>query len=385
MSDIFFGAEEELKSPIKKSSNKKKESALKPLSTIESLNLGNVSREVSLNTSDKGLCKIRPKAIKPSLHNPRPDWSIDDEWLQKHVLVDFEDLFETEMDSSCLVKIKEVEEKGKVREEAIFPDFSELVNNPDTKSRKDFEFLVSLAKSIREVGQVQPIEVETDQSNGAFVVLEGHLRRLACILGRVPYIEAVRNEGLKDLDETLKVERQITENSVRKNLSPYGVYKLASHFIENNPHIKTRELAEKLKISQTYATYYKNLVVNRSKISPLIYIALEKDLLSSRVLQSLLSTKSIKAQEKLLTSILGKEISIIGDKVGTSIVKPVKEGRKRTVSTMKVSTTENCLKAGNRLISLVPDLKQRSGIAQVSSVEDMDQLLNVFLEYLLEG
>lgn len=382
MSDIFFGEEETLKSPSKtKRSNSKK---VKPLSTVESLNLGNISKELTLNSGEKGLCKIRPKALKPSSHNPRPDWHIDDEWLIKHLLVDFDDLFENDLDSNCLVKIREFEEGGKVFEYAEFPAFSELYADPDPGTESDYNFLVDLAKSIREVGQVQPIEVETDHENGCFIVLEGHLRRLACIIGRLQYIDAVRNEGLQDLDIDKKVERQITENSLRKNLSPFGIFKLVSHFIEADPKISTRELANKIKISQTNASVFKKLFVNRSKISALVYISLEKDLLHIKALRTILAVKSINAQEKILKTIIGTDFENMVEtkKVETKVRH--KDGRKRTVSSFKISSEENCIKAGNKLINLLPDISERTSLMKVNSVEDMDKVLEALVNYLLE-
>jgi hypothetical protein len=383
MSDIFFGAEENLKG-LASDKPKKQATTPKKLSTIESLNLGNVSRELSMNSGDKGLCKIRPKAIVPSSHNPRPDWTIDDEWLKLHVLVDFDDVFENEIESTCLVKIEEVEDESGVVELVTFPSFVELNGRPEPKSEKDYNFLVALAKSIREVGQVQPIEVETNHEKGGFVVLEGHLRRLACILGRMPYIDAVRNEGLHQLSDASKVERQITENSIRKNLSPFGIFKLASHFVDQNPKISSRELADKLKITQTYSAVYKKVVINRAKLTPLLYIAIEKDLLSQRGLREVVSQKSIKSQEKVLHKLLGTDYIKLDDNQIPTKPKSNREGRKRTVSTFRISTKENCIKAGNKLITIVPTLSDKCDLQQVNSVEDMDKLLDAFVLYLLE-
>ena len=73
-----------------------------------SLNFGNVSKQVSFNDgNNEGYYKVRPKALKPSPHNPRPDWVIDDGWLVKHVGIDMEDIFESNMNLNCLVKINE--------------------------------------------------------------------------------------------------------------------------------------------------------------------------------------------------------------------------------------------------------------------------------------
>lgn len=381
MSDIFFGAENELKvSPSKGNIAKKS----KTLSITQSLNLGNISKELTLNTGEEGLCKIRPKSLRPSAHNPRPDWYIDDLWLKQHALVDFDDVFENELESSCLVKITEVEENGDITEKVVFPDFNALQGNPEFKTKKQYEFLVELARSIRDIGQVQPIEVETNHESNCFVVLEGHLRRLACILGRVPFIKAVRNEGLQEVNRDIKVERQITENSLRKSLSPYGVYKLVAEFLEASPGLTTREISNKVKISQTYASLYKKLVVSQKKISPLIYICLEKDLLSSRSLKSILAAKSLKSQENLLKKFLGKEYESLTEYKNSKPKEIVKEGRKRSVSMFKISTESDCIRAGNKLLSLLPSLKANSELKEVSSIEDMDKVLNALVNILLE-
>tara|TARA_B110000879_G_scaffold81488_1_gene113082 strand:- start:1417 stop:2565 length:1149 start_codon:yes stop_codon:yes gene_type:complete len=381
MSDIFFGTEELLKSPASKGKVKKK--GIK-LSTTESLNLGNVSKELTLNDGEEGLCKIRPKALRPSSHNPRPDWYIDDEWLKKHVKVDFTDLFESEIEGECLVKIHEIEEKGEIVEKAVFPTFKALIGSPNPNTEKQFEFLVELAKSIRDLGQVQPIEVETDHERKCFVVLEGHLRRLACILGRLPFIKAVRNEGLQEVSKEVKIERQITENSIRKSLTPFGIYKLASSFIDSFPSMSTRVLAEKLKISNTYAAIFKKLVVSKSKFTPLLYVCLEKDLLSTKGIQNVSIAKSIKSQELIIKKYLGKEYDDISGQTASESKKIKKEGRKRTVSTLRISSEESCIKAGNKLISLFPDLAKKSELDSVSSVEDMDKVLSELINYLLE-
>jgi len=96
---------------------------------IRALNFGNVSTQVSFNDGDKeGYYKVRPKALKPSDHNPRPDWVINDSWLVKHVGIDMQDIFESNMDLNCLVQIKEEVVDGKSIEIVIYPEFEQLLN-----------------------------------------------------------------------------------------------------------------------------------------------------------------------------------------------------------------------------------------------------------------
>ena len=94
------------------------------------------------------------------------------------------------------------------------------------------------------------------------VVLEGHLRRLACILGRIPYINAIRNEGLHDLSRREKINRQITENSLRTNVTVYGHYKLACDEIKEIPNVTVRELSARLKIQKDLASSLIKLISN---------------------------------------------------------------------------------------------------------------------------
>ena len=106
------------------------------------LNFGNVSTQVSFNDGNsEGYYKVRPKALKPSDHNPRPDWVIDDNWLIKHVGVDMHDIFESDTDSNCLVKLQEDTVDNKSVEYAIYPEFEDLLNSPNVAQKKEYEFL----------------------------------------------------------------------------------------------------------------------------------------------------------------------------------------------------------------------------------------------------
>ncbi|HAT9111935.1 TPA: hypothetical protein JBB41_16665, partial [Legionella pneumophila subsp. pneumophila] len=326
-----------------------------------SLNFGNVSKQVSFNDgNDEGYYKVRPKALKPSAHNPRPDWVIDDAWLVKHVGIDMEDIFESNMNLNCLVKINEEEVDGKLIESIIFPQFEELLNSPNITQKKEFDFLVNLAKSIRETGQIQPIEIESDSENNTLVVLEGHLRRLACILGRIPYIKAIRNEGLHNLSRRDKIGRQITENSLRTNISVLGNFKLASEEIKENPKITVRDLSTRLKIQKDLASTLIKLILYPDKYHSSIYSALESGHLSANNLIKVASYNRQDRQELFIYKLLEKNIEL-----PVQMKKPIPrgtDGRKRSVASMQIKTIDNCVKAGNKLLSCIPELKDYSTI-----------------------
>lgn len=351
----------------------------------QTLNFGNISKPVSFNDGNsEGYYKVRPKALLPSKHNPRPDWIIDDAWLVRHVGIDMEDIFEGNQNSLCLVKLIEEEDvDGKHIEHAIYPEFEALVNNPDIAQKKEYEFLLSLAKSIRDIGQIQPIEIESDFENNALVVLEGHLRRLACILGRVPYIKAIRNEGLHDLGKRKKIERQITENSLRHNISVYGNYKLACEELKEDKKITVRDLVAKLRISRDLASALIKLISLPEKFHPAIGDVLAKGLLSANNLIKVVALKRMDRQEQFLAKFLQNALPSNINQENT--LARGKDGRKKTVATLQIKTADNCIRAGNKLLQCLPDLQKQANMTEVHSVEDMERLLKSFEAFLLEN
>jgi len=375
---LFIGTSEEC---VTETRGKKSED-IQQNDTTKTLNFSSVSKHLSFNEGNKeGYYQVRPKAIRPSDHNPRPDWVIDDAWLVKHVGIDMEDVFENEMEEKCLVVIKEIEKNGEMVEEVEFSSFDDLRNSPNESQRKEYEFLVQLATSIREVGQIQPIEIESDPDGKVFVVLEGHLRRLACILGRVRYIKAIRNEGLQGLSKRDKVGRQITENSLRSNVSLCGNYKLSIDEINENKKISSRELSNRLKIQKDVASAFIKLASNPDNYHDIIYKALEGNLLASRALVKACSYKRKDMQESFVLKIVKRNKSDIGIKPEDK-VRGV-DGTKKTVASFRIKSVENCVRAGGKLLSSIPELSERSNVKEVKSVDDMIAVLKSLEEFLL--
>lgn len=349
------------------------------------LNFGNVSKQVSFNDGgSEGYYKVRPKALKPSQHNPRPDWVIDDNWLVKHLGIDMDDIFESNMNSHCLVKLQETEIDGKSFESAIYPEFEDLLNSPNPAQKKEYLFLVNLSKSIRETGQIQPIEIESDAETNTLIVLEGHLRRLACILGRVPYIKAIRNEGLHELSRREKIDRQITENSLRTNITVYGNYQLANEEIKENQKITIRELCGRLRIQKDLASAFIKLISNPDNFHPSIFEALRAGDLSANNLIKVVSLTRKDRQEIFINKLLLKNKSGNLEKIKTTLSRGT-DGRKRSVASIQIKTTENCVKAGNKLLQYIPSLKNYANIDEVKSVDDMVNLFKSLEKFLLEN
>ena len=347
----------------------------------KALNFGNISKAVSFNDGGmEGYYKVRPKALKPSPHNPRPDWGIDDRWLVTHVGIDMDDIFESTNSSECLVQIQEEELDGKHIEHVTFPEFNDLKNNPNPLQQKEYEFLVRLAKNIREIGQIQPIEIESNPEGNALVVLEGHLRRLACILGRVPYINAIRNEGLQGLSQREKIGRQITENSLRSNLTPYGNYQLAIDEVKENTNITVRELRDRLKIKREFASALLKVIGHPEKFHPLILETLKTGDLTVTNFIKVTAISSLDRQENFISKLLKKEKLEVKSDIKTRGT----DGRRKSVATMQIKSHEQCLKAGNKLLDLLPQLKEISNIHIVESVDDLSSLLKSFEKLLLD-
>ena len=348
------------------------------------LNFGNVSKQVSFNDgNDEGYYKVRPKALKPSEHNPRPDWTIDDNWLIKHVGIDMSDIFESNINTTCLVKLTEVDVNGKFIEQAIYPEFGMLLNSPDIAQKKEYDFLVSLSKSIRDTGQIQPIEIESNSESNTLVVLEGHLRRLACILGRIPYIKAIRNEGLHNLSRQEKIDRQITENSLRSNVSVFGKYKLACEELKENQKITASLLSSRLKIEARLASTLIKLISNFDKYHPIVYDALSSGKLSSNNLIKVVAISRQDRQELFVNKLLKKNNLEQSSQIKNTKLRGT-DGRKRSVASMQIKSTEHCVKAGNRLLQCIPELKKHADISEVLSVDDMVRLLKSLESFLLE-
>lgn len=349
--------------------------------TTTALNFGNVSKQLSFNDGNKeGYYQVRPKALKPSQHNPRPDWLIDDEWLVRHVGIDMNDVFESNMDSNCLIKIKEEEVNGEFIETVSYPLFEELLNNPDLSQKKSYDFLVELSQSIRNNGQIQPIEIESDEKNKCLVVLEGHLRRLACILGRIPYIKAIRNEELHALSKRDKIARQITENSLRTNVSVYGNFLLAQEEILENPQTTIRDLSARLKIQKDLSSAFIKLINHPEKYHSKVFECLKSGELTTRNLMKVVSTNGQDRQLMFLEKLFKKN-----NKENLSI--PTvrgRDGRKKTVAKFQIKSSENCIRAGNNLLKFIPALSEYAQMSSVSSVDDMEKLLKKLENFLLE-
>ncbi|WP_337177702.1 ParB/RepB/Spo0J family partition protein [Paludisphaera sp.] len=127
-------------------------------------------------------------------------------------------------------------------------DVDRIVPDPD-QPRKDFDpdALSRLAESLREKGQLQPIQVRWDATAEKFVVLMGERRwRAAREAGMKSLACVVRDAPLSDAE---KLSLQLVENCLREDLAPVEQAR-AFRSLMDCEGLSADQLAGKLSISK---------------------------------------------------------------------------------------------------------------------------------------
>lgn len=226
-----------------------------------------LTAEIKL-TRGKQLVEQNPFNLIPDPFNPRPNEIINDDWLAKHLHLNTPQ-------SKCYLS-----DDG----EYVIPDFSELgLNDKDENLYESYEFLRNLAYSLRQVGLIEPIEIFLADKNNdpeyfnnsdvefGYVILEGHQRRLAAMIGGLATITCI-----EITDETLlrklkvknrKIRRQLAENNLRKNLTTYQNYIMVKNLIASDEQqgLNVKELSSIIGL-------------NRFSTAPLLKLATEENL-----------------------------------------------------------------------------------------------------------
>jgi hypothetical protein len=124
------------------------------------------------------------------------------------------------------------------------------------------------------------------------------------------------------------------------------------------------------------------LISSPDKYHSSIYSALESGHLSANNLIKVMSYNRQDRQELFINKLLAKNNVELPDQVKKSLPRGT-DGRKRSVASLQIKTTDNCVKAGNKLLTCIPELKDYSTISEVKTVDDMVALLKSFEEFLL--
>lgn len=122
-----------------------------------------------------------------------------------------------------------------------------LIKDPVAPIRKDItlESVADLAKSIKEVGLIEPIVVR--KSNGQFEVIAGHRRLLASRLAKLTKIPCVVKEATDAETDIMKLH----ENIYRQDVNPIeeGHY---FKYLQRNYEATYKEIAESIGKSEQY-------------------------------------------------------------------------------------------------------------------------------------
>lgn len=334
-------------------------------SLLNSAKIANAGSDFDEKKDNIQLKKFFPLAILPDPNNPRPKWSIDDAWLNRHLLLNHE--------KQCLVVIDEDEFDPVLRDSPLkyIPTFDELENSPEESSREDYEVLRELAISIATVGQIQPIEV-TLRDDDLYVV-EGHLRRLACLLARRRVVIGVLNNTLSNKNRREILTRQMAENGRRKNLTASELFEIGCDYIstfENEKELPNNtELARFLGITVRrigpLIECMRAYPEGNKKVPVELIQCIEQGLVTQRTLADIMAFKQFGRRKKEAEKLLNT-----GDRKVVS-----KKGKSSTsTSGFSWKPKQNKVQSlGRLLIERIPELSGK-GINKVDDLNDLSQL-----------
>jgi len=315
----------------------------------------NASLTASLEyTRGKELVEHDPWLLIPDPNNPRPGEIIDDGWLHRVLKLG-------KPDSLCFAS-----EGG-----WVVPKFDSLSGDLGGAKKEDYEFLVQLSESIRHDGLIEPIEIfladkkyepeyfhNIDLEHG-YVVLEGHQRRLAAMLGGINRVTCIKitDEGLlaRLKVKHRKLRRQLSENNLRKEVSAgqhYQIVKQLFSTLMDGEDLSASELSQISGLNIKSAETLKKVVCAKEGRYPsVLYKNLLDDALSMRKLRDL-SSKSFDEINDYFSPVL----TPVKTKAKVK-VRGMKGGRvKRSVS-FKLSNEDDTVAVNSYLAKVVPELE----------------------------
>jgi hypothetical protein len=254
----------------------------------------------------------------------------------------------------------------------VIPEFHELHEDTGIVSESDYDELRRLALSIRNEGLIQPIEIFlADKKNEpeyfkdnelyyAYVVTEGHRRRLASMMAGLDTIMCV-----EITDDTMlaklkvkhrKLRRQLSENNLRKDLSVSQNLTITKQLFDSLPDKEEITAAE---LSSITGLNYKICQVLK-KIAT-ADVGRYPETLFERIKENSLSYKELRALVPKTYDQITKELN--------DSVTPVKEvknqnssskkhvGRQKSSMTLKIVGENETLNLMNYLVSAFPSLR----------------------------
>ena len=331
-------------------------------------------------TRGKQLVEHKPRYLIPDPQNPRPGEVINDAWLEKHLKIS---------SNECLCRV------GNDGKNFIIPEISELGIEYSEELENDYNFLRDLAFSIRLEGLIKPIEVFLADNENApeyfngldskygYVVLEGHQRRLAAIMGCVEKITCI-----EITDETLlaklkvkhrKLRRQLSENNLRKDLSPAQNFEIVSRLLKDEikGEISARELSGIIGLNEKIAQALKSIIKKSDNYPKAMFERIEHNSFTYKDLRRWSSMSYQDIQDEISSNKKNAKEDIIK--------KPKPRGKSggsiKKSAVFKVKTADESIKLQNFFSERIPEVKLDLVDNNFKSLEN---LLNKIKEFVLE-
>lgn len=332
-------------------------------------------------TRGKQLVEHSPYSLIPDPSNPRPGDQIDEKWLKKHLALNTED-------SLC---------KLDLNGNYIIPQFSELPGELSLALEEHYEFLRSLAYSIRNDGLIEPIEIFLANSTTdpeyfidsnldyGYVILEGHQRRLSGMLSGVQSLTCI-----EITDETLlarlkvnhrKLRRQLSENNLRKELTVGQNFSIVRELLksEDCKNISNRELGSIIGLNENIAGALKRLSLNPVNYPSEMTRLVEMSQVSFRWIRKWIAKSYDQIAVELERMAGGNDMSIITSVKERKVLARGKNGgtKKRSV-TFKVNLEEDSIALKDFLLKMIPDLNDDGD--SLTPFHSLENLLNKLLD-----
>ena len=320
-------------------------------------------------TRGKELVEHDPWKLIPDPNNPRPGEIINEEWLHRVLKLGGPE-------SLCFAS-----EGG-----WVIPKFESLSGDLGGAKKDDYEFLVQLSESIRHDGLIEPIEIfladkqhepeyfnNIDEEHG-YVVLEGHQRRLAAMLGGIKRVTCIKitDDGLlaRLKVKHRKLRRQLSENNLRKEVTAgqhYQIVKQLFATLDEGEGLSAHQLSQISGLNIKSAETLKKIVcANEGRYPSILYKKLVDDALSMRKLRDLASKSFSEINDYFSPTSMTKAKEV------KAKVRGLKGGRLKRSASFKLSNEEDTISVTSYLTKIIPGLeideKEQSPFKQLENL-----------------
>lgn len=313
-------------------------------------------------TRGKQLVEHNPFLLIPDPNNPRPGDEIDDKWLKEHLRIGT-------TNSLCFF--------NQTNNTFHIPTFDDLKKTNKTIKdtlRDDYNFLRDLAFSIRRDGLIEPIEIFLADKNNdleyfknisdefGYVILEGHQRRLAAMIGEVQTVTCI-----EITDETTlarlkvkhrKLRRQLSENNLRKGLTITQNFLLVKEIINDDEGklISVKELSSIIGLNEDIAGALRRLCLNYRQLPPEMIKLVETNSVSFKWIRAWVGKPYSEIQQEIDRL---KSKNEINPSIGKKKVKPrgYNGGAVKRSATFRVKDVQDTNILRDYLLKKIPEAK----------------------------